>query len=331
MASNPERNLYGSSFYNTDYWKNGDSFMLNSILSTTLALMDFFDKALFVKDKTRVIYASNDYAFRARSQVSNKDENSEFQQLNLPFMNIAISQGGISLQDTKLYSSYEAKTSGIYIEELGKKVRLYPMNIRFEGTFFTTQMADAQLAISRLFRLGSTELLLQPSLWYNDVEIKNVANIVFDDIVLDDQYQETDWLERNRIHTVGVTISASTYLVDIFPGAFTEEDDSSITGEGGDTSGKFWNVRRVLFYWAMRNHLDAWNGNDFDDWAEGIVDHVDQEVYWHKMPDPEISIVAGKVSPPRIEAYQGFMDSPDILRKLGEVRIKIDDLHKDNL
>lgn len=329
MARNPERNLYGSSFYNTDYWKNGDSFMLNSILSTSLALMDFFDKVLFVKDKTRVIYASNSYAFRARSQVSNKEENSEFQQLNLPFMNLAISQGGISLQDTKLYSSYEAKTNGIYVEELGKKIRLYPMNIRFEGTFFTTQMADAQMAISRLFKVGSTEILLQPSLFYNDVEIKNVANIVFDDIVLDDQYQETDWLEKNRIHTVGITVSASTYLVDIFPGAFTEEDEAPYGEESG--GGKYWNVRKVLFYWALRNNLDSWNGNDFDDWAEGIVDHVDQEVYWHKVSAPEISIVAGKVSPPRIEAYQGYVDAPDILRKLGEVRIKIDDLHKNNL
>lgn len=323
MARTKERDLLGSSFYNTNYWKNGDSFMLNSILSTTLALMSFFDKALFVKDNTRVIYASNAYAFRARSMNSTGEENSEFQQLNLPFMNLSVTQGGISLQSTRLYSSYEAKTSGIYIEDIGKKVSLLPMEIRFEGTYFTTQMADAQLAITRLFRLGSSELILQPSLWYNDVEIKNIAKVYFDDIVLDDQYQESDWLERNRIHTVGVTISVSTYLLDIYPGAFTEEDD--ITGEGSDS--RYWNVRKVLFYWALRNNLDSWNGNDFDDWAEGIVDHVDQEVYWHKMPDPEISVVAGRVSKPRIEAYQGYLESPDILRKIGKVRIKTDDLH----
>ena len=327
MAKNPARDLYGSSFYQTRYWKNGDSYMLNSILSTTLTLMDYLDKLLFVNDKTRVIYASNEYAFRARSQVSRKEENSDLQlnDLNFPFMNIAVSQGGISWQDTKLNSSYEAKTSGIYIDEIGKRARLYPMNIRFEGIFYTTQMADAQLAISRLFRKATSELLLQPSLWYNDVELKNIANVVFDDIVLDDKYQESDWLEQNRIHTVAVTISVSTYLVDIYPGAFTEEDDPSMGGEGSGTASQYWNVRKVLLYWALRNNLDSWNGNDFDDWAEGIVDHVDQQVYWHKMSKPVISVIPGKMSPPRIESFLGILDSPTI------TRLDIDGLHKNNV
>lgn len=334
MANNPKRDLYGSSFYNSRYWKNGDSFMLNSILSTTLALMDYFDKLIFVNDKTRVIYASNSYAFRARHQSSRGNENSDLQanDLNFPFMNLAVAQGGISLQNTRLNTSYEAKTSGIYIEELGKKVYLIPIEIRFEGTFFTTQMADAQRVITRVFRRAATELLLKPSLWYNDTEIKNIAKVSFEDVVLDDIYQESDWLEKNRIHTVGFTLSVSTYLVDIFPGAFTDDDDASFGG--GGTAGAYWNVRRVLFYWALRNNLDGWNGNDFDDWAEGIVDHVDQEVYWHKMPKPVISVIAGRVSPPRIESFKGIVEPPDILRKIGEpriMRIDIDGLHKNNI
>lgn len=309
MADNPQRDLYGSSFYNTKFWKNGDSYMLNSILSTTLALMDYFDRLLFVNDHTRVIYSSNAYAFRARLQSSRGNENSDLQanDLNFPFMNLAITQGGISLQSTRLNSTYEAKVSGVYIPELGKKVRLIPMEIRFEGTFYTTQMADAQMAIARVFRRASTELLLQPSLWYNDTEIKNVANIVFDDVVLDDKYDETDWLEKNRIHTVGFTISASTYLVDIYPGAFTDED----LGAGGESS-KYWTVRKVILRWALRNNLSSWNGNDFDDWATGIVDHLDQEVYWHLMPDPKIEVLAGVLSPPRIEVYADIVDFPSI-------------------
>lgn len=331
MAKNPERGLYGSSFYNTSYWKNGDSFMLSSILSSTLCLMDFFDKLLFVRDNTRVIYASNEYAFRARLQSSRGEENSDLQanDLNFPFMNLSIAQGGISLQDTRLNSSYEAKTSGIYVEELGKKVRLYPMNIRFEGIYYTTQMADAQLAISRIFRKGSTELILQPSLWYNDVEIKNIAKVYFDDVVLDDKYQESDWLTQNRIHTVAVTVSVSTYLVDIYPGAFTDEDDPSMGGQGG--AGLYWPVRHVFLYWALRNNLDSWNGNDFDEWAEGLVDHVDQKVYWNKMRAPIITILPGRMSPPRIETYKGIVEAPDIYKKLGDLimRIDIDGLHKD--
>ena len=312
MANNPQRDLFGSSFFNTKYWKNGDSFMLNSILSTTLCLMDYFDKLLFVNDHTRVIYSSNAYAFRARLQSSRGNENSDIQanDLNFPFMNLAITQGGISLQDTKLNATYEAKTSGIYIEELGKKVRLFPMNIRFEGVYYTTQMADAQIAISRVFRKASSELLLAPVLWYNGIEIKNVANVVFDDVVLDDVYTESDWLEKNRIHTIGFSVSVSTYLVDIFPGAFTEEDDPSMGGSG--SSSKYWNVRKVLLYWAERNNLASWNGNDFDDWATGIVDHLDQEVYWHQMPAPKIEIVGGKLSPPTIEVFTERVNYPDI-------------------
>lgn len=312
MPNDHYRDLVGSSFFNTEFYKNGNDYMLNAILSSSVELMEYFDKLLFVKDNTRVIYASNAYAFRARSQTVKENDNSDLQvnDLSFPFMNIAVRQGGVSLADTRLFASYEAKTSGVYIEELGKKVRLFPMVIQFEGTYFTTQMADAHLAISRLFKVGSSQLLLQPSLWYNGIEIKNILDIHFDDIVLDDQYTESDWLEKNRIHTVGFNISATTYLLDIYPGLFTDEDSSSITGQDG--TGEGWVTKKVLLSYAIRNGLGCCNA-DYATLKKGVLDHLDQEVYWNKLNSPEITILKGKNSPPTIEIVPGVVQGPNIV------------------
>ena len=312
MPNDKYRDLVGSSFYNTRFYKNGNDYMLNAILSSSIELMEFFDKLLFVKDNTRVIYASNAYAFRARSQTVRGSDNSDLQvnDLSFPFMNIDVRQGGISLADTRLYATYEAKTSGIYIEELQKKVRLFPIVIQFEGTYFTTQMADAHMAVSRLFEIGSAQLLLKPSLWYNGVEIKNILDVQFQDIVLDDTYQESDWLEKNRIHTVGFNISATTYLVDVYPGLFTDEDSSDITGQGVGETG--WIPKKVLLSYAIRNGLGCCNA-DYATLKKGVIDHLDQEVYWNKLNLPNIIILKGKNSPPNIEIIEGTVQAPHIV------------------
>lgn len=275
-----EKTLKGSSYFNQKYFSNDKTFMLNTIVSTTLALFDYFESFIFnlksdPQAASRIIYAKNDYAFRARLQNLNiKEANSEFQinTLNMPFMNFGISS--ISLASQRLMSTYQLATKGVYVEELGKKLRLFPVTIDYEGCFFTTQTSDAQIVLAKMYKQAASETLLSPSLYYNGNEFKNFANVNYTDITYDGQYSESDYLEQNRIHTVAFSLSIDTYFVDT---------DYGIDADNEDYKNKDYAlVKDLYFKFAARTHLDTWpeNENDYDMMMHAVVDHINKEVIW---------------------------------------------------
>jgi len=270
------RDLVGSTYFNQSYYLNDDKYSINVILSTTLALYDYFESFLFnvptdPSRSSRIVFAKNEYAFRARLQDITKEEaNSEFQinTLNMPFMNFGISS--ISLSDQRLLATNQLAKRGVFIDELGKKVRLYPVTIQYEGCFFTTQASDAQLVLAKFYKQASVETLLEPLLIYNGVELSNFANLSYSDITYDGQYSESDWLEQNRIHTVAFSFNVDTYFVDTDPGIdVTEPEDYAL-------------VKDLYFKFSTRHNLSGWpkDENDYDMIFHAAVDHVNQTVNW---------------------------------------------------
>lgn len=313
MADAVYRGLLGSSYYNQRWFNNKDRYLLDCELSTTLALFDYFEGFIFPNDPSRLVYATNSFAFRARQRTLRGNENSELQanSLSMPFMNLGVKQGGISFADTNLFSSFQAKSEGILLDKLGIYARLYPVTIQYEGTFFTDQVADAHVVLQRAFKRGAVEQNLSSKLYYGGNEILNIIKLNFDDIVLDDQYQESDWLEKNRIHTVGFQITADTYMVDIYPGAETPYDGGEGSGtsdeEYSDTSTKAWQVNQLYLTYAARFDLEEWKRTpcDYDGILSAVVDHVNEKVWWNKLVPPVIEVLEGQVSPPIIEEYNG--------------------------
>ena len=85
-----EKGMVGKSYFD-------NSNFLNVYFSTIIALFNYFTENIFPNDPSRIIYASNDYAFRRRLELNSRDNVSEFQiqSLNMPFMNFAIDASGI--------------------------------------------------------------------------------------------------------------------------------------------------------------------------------------------------------------------------------------------
>lgn len=269
------KGLVGSSYFNQSYF-SGENNNLNVILSTTLALYDYFESFLFNVEtdptrSSRITFAKNEYAFRSRLQdLSREEANSELQinTLNMPFMNFGISS--ISLSDQRLLVSQQLATQGVYIDEIGKKMRLYPVLIQYEGCFFTTQTADAQIVLAKFYKQAASETLIKPILIYDGVEIANFANLTYSDITYDGQYAESDWLEQNRIHTVAFNFNVDTYFVDTDPGVdITEPSDYA-------------KVRDLYFKFSTRRNLNGWpkDKDDYDMVFHAAVDHVTQSVNW---------------------------------------------------
>jgi len=270
------KDLVGSTYFNQSYFSKKGSYDLNVILSTTLALYDYFEDFLFnvPTDPTRssrIVFAKNEYAFRARLQnLSSEEANSEFQinTLNMPFMNFGISS--ISLSDQRLLATHQLATQGVFVDELGKKLRLFPVTIQYEGCFFTTQASDAQIVLAKFYKQAAAETLLEPVLIYDGKEIGNFANLTYSDITYDGQYSESDWLEQNRIHTVAFSFNVDTYFVDTDPGI-----------DATDPSG-YAVVNDLYLKFSARHDLKGWpeDENDYDMIFHAAVDHVNQTVDW---------------------------------------------------
>ena len=270
------RDLVGSTYFNQSYFSNQKNYMINTVLSTTLALYDYFEDIIFNVEtdpsrRSRIVFAKNEYAFRARLQDLKREEaNSEFQinTLNMPFMNFGISS--ISLSDQRLLATHQLATEGVFIEELGKKVRLFPVVIQYEGCFFTTQTSDAQIVLAKLYKQAAAETLLKPMLYYDKQEVANFANLSYSDITYDGQYSESDWLEQNRIHTVAFSFNIDTYFIDSDPGIdATDPSDYAL-------------VKDLYLKFSSRRNLTDWpeDENDYDIMLHAAVDHVNQSVNW---------------------------------------------------
>ena len=265
-----KRDLIGSSYYEQKYFTNGNHYTLNIILSTTLAMFEYLENVLFPNDPDRIVFAKNDYAFRARMQdMSKGSENSKIQAntLNFPFCNFGIND--ISLSSTKLFNSYYNADKGMYIEEVGETFKVYPITINYEGCFYSHNASDAQIVLEKLFKQSRTQKVIAPMLYYKDKEIKNYGELSCDDISYDDQYNESDWLEKNRIHTVSFGISINTFILDTDAGGI----DEPITPESLDISKRSWNVKKVILTLAEKLGYsnEAYNG---------VLDDLSKQIDW---------------------------------------------------
>lgn len=160
----------------------------------------------------RIIYASNEYCFRERTRT-NKGE------LNLPFLNYY--RIGFDESSRPWKNDYSNRFGLIdrnnkFTSLMGGKMRIYPIDINYEATVFFAQNKDCEYAMNKLLFEDSNETVLNPQIETNDGDIiKNVA-IFNSEPEYNPTYQESDWLEQNRIWTIGIDFTITTYMIGNF-------------------------------------------------------------------------------------------------------------------
>lgn len=163
----------------------------------------------------RLVYASNSYALRARSDQLLKRrevENSSQTQLDFPFL--SYKRTGIEFNNEGLWNN-QSFAAGIYIDEIGDKVYIDPISITFEGIFWCSTENDLQWAINRLRFIadGLTEAEVASSVFYGATEIPISAQLNFNSVQLDPTYDDNDWLTQNKIHTIGLDFQLDTFAI----------------------------------------------------------------------------------------------------------------------
>lgn len=175
---------------------------INVFYNLNIAIEEYFADLLFDGDLSRIIYASNQYAFRERSRQDTKSNN-----LNFPFMNYRIIDLDFPSKNRKMFNNM-VNIEGIYLEGTGKKVKVTPVNVVYEGIIYFERNDDNYQAYNRIIFQTSNETILYPQVTMkdiNDVDVTFPISAFLDfDLKIDGKYNENDWMTQNRIHTIGM-------------------------------------------------------------------------------------------------------------------------------
>lgn len=160
----------------------------------------------------RIIYASNEYCFRERTRKNDGD-------LNLPFFNYYRTSYNDS--ERPWFNDYSNRFGLIdrqnkFTSLLGGRLRIYPITIGYEGTVFFAQNKDCEYAMNKLLFNKSNETIIKPQLETNNGDIVENIGIVDFNLDYNPNYQESDWLEQNRIWSIGVDFEVTTIMIGDF-------------------------------------------------------------------------------------------------------------------
>ncbi len=212
-----------SNFYYDDITSGN---FINMIYASHIAMENHYHQTFFSKEKSaldRIIYASNEYAFRKRTQ--NKEHNI----LDLPFMNYYIDD--ITQQtDRKLWHNID-NVVGRYVPELQRRIKMVPVTISYSATLFVKQTFDLYYATSKIMIDDANETTLYPEFTLGGYSFPVPAFLGYSHS-FDNEFNENDWLEQNQILTLGLDVSLETYLM-IGDGSGSGADENGNGGAGG--------------------------------------------------------------------------------------------------
>lgn len=240
MADIPySQEVASSSFFDTSNFRN-------SIHASNIAVHNHFANMIFKGESDRLVYASSDFAFRARTRQTKS------QDLNLPFMNYRIASGGLKNTVDRKWFNHIANIRGVYIEALNRNIRFTPITLEYDATIFVRKDIDAMAVTSELFWDDSNETQLEPIILIDDEEVGLPGNLGYS-LNPYSEYAEADWLKKNKIIALQVNMTLETFLI---------KDNSNICIP-----------TKVLFGFAE-------NMNIGETTYEGIINHLDKTVDW---------------------------------------------------
>jgi len=189
----------------------------STILSTNIAVTEYLANKLFEGDLKRLVWASTEKTFRKRQEQVLKRSPS-IGTLDLPYCSFRLSQDGLEKNVQRQWFNQALNVEGIWIEELGRKVRVTPVQLRYEGVVCVQHDTDLYWLQQLLLWDASNETLLSPMLetksddGKKEEEIKNIAVLNLTPH-MNAKFSEDDWVKNNKIQAIDLDIQVDTYLL----------------------------------------------------------------------------------------------------------------------
>lgn len=191
---------------------------IDTFMSTCINIEYWFAKEIFQDDISRIIYATDDNAFRKRVQLLDAGKNEydilKPETLDIPFG--VYSVAGDQEPDDQDASRRSASNSvtGIYFPDDEMRMRRIPVMQKFKAILFFNNRKAAREAYQLLFWEKEPEY---PIMFYNNIEWRNhdvnlPCFIKIDELKTNSsEYKETDFLTKNEIFTITVEFTVRTY------------------------------------------------------------------------------------------------------------------------
>ncbi len=176
---------------------------VNIFYSMCIHFDNLISKLILNEDDSRIVYSSTDYALIKRSGKE------EWNNANLPFLNYKLS--GKSIGGTRNWFSMQIFSQGVFIPELRKKIRIAPISIELDCTYWTSRDDDWQYAVDTLLINNFGETKFSYDMDFSGTIVKNIAIVEFN-LDTSPRYTEQDWLEKNEISTFSLNPTIQTFL-----------------------------------------------------------------------------------------------------------------------
>jgi len=184
----------------------------NTIYTLNIALETYLSNQLFKNDATRIVYSSSEFAFRKRTQELSKLGNgTNLNNLDLPFLNYKIT--GIDRSVSRQWWNKPIVNRGLFIDELGFKVKCLPVKISYDSTIYFHRDDDLLYAYNQLLWDDGDETKINFSLMVEGVELGFFSLYMLDNMSYEPTYNETEWLTRNKIHTASLNFTCETVII----------------------------------------------------------------------------------------------------------------------
>lgn len=204
-------------YYNKNNPVNAKKF-IDAYESTCIGIEYWLSTEIFQNDISRIIYATDDNAFRKRVELldGGKNEDGEFkpEMLDLPF-GIYSPAGDPEPDDQDISrKSISNSVTGIYFPEEDLRMRKIPTMQKFKAILFFNNKKALREAYQLLFWEKEPEYPIQfyDTIEWRNTEVKLPVFIKIDDLKTNSgEYKETDWLTKNEIYTITMEFTVRTY------------------------------------------------------------------------------------------------------------------------
>ena len=179
-----------------------------------MRLEEWLKEIIFRNDESRTFLASDEYAFRRRFELTDTSKSYndvEASSLQFPFANYWPLNTGWQ-PDTRVVANPAALVyAGVY--EGDTKIRAASVTLPISITFYYDREDDARMAYEKLLFYTYNE-------HYYDINVPYAGNTLGIPFILrvnnlrfNPTFNETDWLNKNRIFTISVEFNIRTYVL----------------------------------------------------------------------------------------------------------------------
>jgi hypothetical protein len=204
----------GRSFFNKPFF--------NVILSTNIAIYKYLADLYFEGNMERVVWASTDSMFRKRQEQlavrkQNHNPKDNLGILDMPFCSFKLIQDGVNEGTDRNWWNAALNVEGIWMEELKRRVRITPMTLSYEACFICQHDTDLYWAQNANIWDKAQETIVESFIDAigPDGISHTLKNIIIYDAAahMNTQYNESDFLEKNKLQTITMDIQCQTWAM----------------------------------------------------------------------------------------------------------------------